>query len=159
MNDSSMYMWVILVGALIIWRRSRSMVKPIKGKGLRILLPLVFISFPVILIMGSPHVHVSFLQEAEAIGLGLLLAIPLIWTTNYEIREDQQIYTVKSRTFFVSFILVLLIRLALRDYLHWMTPEIKAALFLLLALGYILPWRVISYMKFRQLYQTRQVQP
>ncbi|PFE03902.1 cytochrome c biogenesis protein CcdC [Bacillus cereus] len=155
MDTSAFYSIVIIVAALVLWRRTRAMYRPIKGNGIRILLPILFLLLPCIPIILNPKAHASGWELICAVIFGFLLSIPLIWTTNYEIRSDQHIYAVRNKSFIITFLIVLIIRFLLRDYLKWLDPETKASLFMTVALGYILPWRIISFIKFRQLYKSR----
>ncbi|PKG22666.1 CcdC protein domain-containing protein [Niallia nealsonii] len=155
MNPSSFYLIVILIAGLVLWRRTRAMYRPIKGSGIRILLPILFLLLPSVPLISNPKVHATVLEWVCALILGILLSIPLIRTTNYELRSDQHIYAVKNKSFIISFLIVLIIRFLLRDYLKWVDAETKAALFIIVALGYILPWRIISFIKFRQLYKNQ----
>lgn len=155
MNPSSFYSIVIIVAALVLWRRTRAMYRPIKGNGIRLLIPILFLLLPSIPIILNPNVHAAAWWWICAAILGGLLSIPLIWTTNYELRSDQHIYAVRNKSFIITFLIVFIIRFLLRDYLKWLGPETEAALFITVALGYILPWRIISFIKFRQLYKSR----
>lgn len=155
MNLSSFYSIVIIIAALVLWRRIRAMYHPIKGNGTRLLLPILFLALPSLYTILNPNVHAANWEWICAAIFGLLLSIPLIWTTNYELRYDQQIYTVRNRNFIITFLIIFIIRLLLRDYLTWRGPETEVALFMTVALGYILPWRIISFIKFRQLYKNR----
>ncbi|MBO1625684.1 cytochrome c biogenesis protein CcdC [Bacillus arachidis] len=155
MDTSAFYSIVIIIAALVLWRRTRAMYRPIKGNGIRILLPILFLLLPCIPIILNPKAHASGWELICAVIFGFLLSIPLIWTTNYEIRSDQHIYAVRNKSFIITFLIVLIIRFLLRDYLKWLGPETKASLFMTVALGYILPWRIISFIKFRQLYKSR----
>ena len=155
MNASSFYTIVIIVAALVLWRRTRTMYHPIKGNGTRLLLPILFLLLPSLPIILNPNVHVVVWWWICAAIFGFLLSIPLIWTTNYELRSDQHIYAVRNKSFIITFLIVFIIRFLLRDYLKWLGPETEAALFMTVALGYILPWRTISFIKFRKLYKSR----
>ncbi|WIY59142.1 cytochrome c biogenesis protein CcdC [Bacillus arachidis] len=155
MDTSAFYSIVIIIAALVLWRRTRAMYRPIKGNGIRILLPILFLLLPCVPIILNPKAHASGWELICAVIFGFLLSIPLIWTTNYEIRSDQHIYAVRNKSFIITFLIVLIIRFLLRDYLKWLGPETKASLFMTVALGYILPWRIISFIKFRQLYKSR----
>jgi membrane protein CcdC involved in cytochrome C biogenesis len=85
----------------------------------------------------------------------MLLSVPLIWTTNYEIREDRAIYMKKNAAFIFAFLIVVIVRFALRAELSVLAPEARVTLFLALACGYIIPWRIISFLKFRKVYEQR----
>lgn len=151
-NGMSFYIIMIIIAALVIWRRTRSMYRPIKGNGRRILFPVVFF-FPSISMYFNPEVHVDMMEGLLAVCLGFALSIPLIWTTNYEIREDGQIYAKKNAAFIFAFLAVLAIRFFLRSHLNTIDPQTLAALFLLVAVSYVLPWRLISFLKFRKIYR------
>jgi len=151
MNSSLFYMIVVVIAALVLWRRTRAMYRPIKGKGVRLLLPILYfliISLPVIM---NPKVHAVSWEWFCAFIFGFLLSVPLIRTTNYELRSDQHIYAVKNKGFVIAFLVVFIIRFLLRDYLKWLGPETEGALFVTVAIGYVLPWRIVSFLKFRKL--------
>ncbi|WP_088072283.1 CcdC protein domain-containing protein [Gottfriedia luciferensis] len=155
MNASSFYMIVIAVAALVIWRRTRAMYRPIKGNGVRILLPLFFLLIPSIPIILNPKAHAASWEWICALLFGFILSIPLILTTNYELRSDHNIYATKNKSFFITFVIIFIIRFLLRDYLKWLGQETEAALFITVALGYILPWRIVSFLKFRRIHKKR----
>lgn len=156
MDSNNFYILVIAIAALVLWRRTRAMYPPIKGNGIRLLLPVLFVLLPSIPIILNPKAHAEVWEWIAALALGVLLAIPLIRTTNNERRSDQHIYAVRNRRFIIAFLIVFAIRFLLRDHLHWLGPETEAALFITVTIGYILPWRIASYMKFRQLYKQQQ---
>jgi membrane protein CcdC involved in cytochrome C biogenesis len=155
MNSSSFYPIVILIAALVLWRRTRAMYRPIKGNGVKLLLPILYLLIPCVPIILNPKVQVHSWELVMAFAFGLLLSVPLIWTTNYELRSDQHIYAVKNISFIIAFLVILIIRFLFRDYLKWLGPETVGALFITIALGYILPWRIISFLKFRKLYKSQ----
>lgn len=155
MNSSSFYLIVILIAALVLWRRTRAMYRPIKGNGVRLLLPILYLLIPCVPIILNPKVQALSWEWVMAFAFGLLLSVPLIWTTNYELRSDQHIYAVKNRSFIIAFLVILIIRFLFRDYLKWLGPETVGALFVTIALGYILPWRIVSFLKFRKLYSSQ----
>lgn len=80
---------------LILWRRTRAMVRPIKGSGLRILLPLLYMS-PAFSVVIQPSVHMTTMEIIVSVIFGIILSIPLIYTTGYEIREDGKIYAKRA---------------------------------------------------------------
>ncbi|MEH7462280.1 CcdC protein domain-containing protein [Bacillus thuringiensis] len=154
MNSSSFYSIVIIIAALVLWRRTRAMYRPIKGNGARLLFPIIFLLLPSPYIL-NPNAHATPWEWICAVIFGFLLSVPLIWTTNYELRSDQHIYAVRNKSFIITFLIIFLVRFLLRDYLKFLGPETEVALFMTVALGYILPWRIISFIKFRQLYKSR----
>lgn len=125
------------------------MYRPIRGSGIRLLLPMLFM-LPGMSVFLNPIRSVPAWAFGVAFGVGMLLSIPLIWTTNYEVREDNLIYAQKNWGFVVAFLGVLLIRFALRQELVSIEPMGRLALFLMVAFGYLVPWRLVSFIKFRR---------
>lgn len=159
MEGSSFYLYIVLIAALILWRRTRAMYRPIKGNGLRLLLPAVYVAAISIPIAAGPKVDAAAWEFVVAFLIGAVLSIPLILTTNYERREDGQIYAAKNRSFVIAFLAIFVVRFALRDYFAFIGPETEAALFVIVAAGYAVPWRIASYMKYRKLLAERIAAP
>jgi membrane protein CcdC involved in cytochrome C biogenesis len=140
---------VIAAASLIIWRRTRAMYKPIKGTGKNMLFPLL------IFIVGfsgfmNPDLHFTETEVFGTLILGILFAIPMIMTTNYEVREDGEIYAVRSKAFIFALVGLLVIRLVLKNYISGVDPVTLGMLFFLLAVSYVVPWRVACYLKFKK---------
>lgn len=154
--NNSFYTIIIGVAILVIWRRYRSMHRPIKGSGARLIYPMFFM-LPGLFLMFNPKVHAEGWEWLVAALLGIILSIPLIWLTDYEMREDRHIYVKKNMGFIFAFVAILAIRFFLRDYMNMLDPETKSALFMMVAFCYIIPWRVASYWKFRTVYQQRSL--
>ncbi|HDR7648211.1 CcdC family protein [Bacillus mycoides] len=152
MGDTSSLITVFLcVALLIFWRRYRSMYKPIKGTGKRILWPLLFLTPGILLFFGP--VHPAILQVTIAASIGVIFAIPLIFLTNYERREDGDIYTKKSAAFLITFIGIVILRYSSRQYIVGLDPQIIGLLFYVVAVSYIIPWRIACYIKFRKVWR------
>ena len=152
MGDTSSLITVFLcVALLIFWRRYRSMYKPIKGTGKRILWPLLFLTPGFLLFFGP--VHPAILQVTIAASIGVIFAIPLIILTNYERREDGNIYTKKSAAFLITFIGIVILRYSSRQYIVGLDPQIIGLLFYVVAVSYIIPWRIACYIKFRKVWR------
>ena len=98
-----MYAFLLVIFGLIPWRRTRAMVRPIKGSGLRILLPLLYMS-PALSVVIQPSVHMTSIEIAFSVIFGIVLSVPLIYTTSYEIRDDGKIYAKKSIGFVIALI-------------------------------------------------------
>ncbi|KZD27524.1 cobalamin biosynthesis protein CbiX [Bacillus cereus] len=152
MGDTSSLITVFLcVALLIFWRRYRSMYKPIKGTGKRILWPLLFLTPGILLFFGP--VHPAIVQVTIAASIGVIFAIPLIFLTNYERREDGNIYTKKSVAFLITFIGIVILRYSSRQYIVGLDPQIIGLLFYVVAVSYIIPWRIACYIKFRKVWR------
>ncbi|BCA32709.1 hypothetical protein BwiPL1_10910 [Bacillus wiedmannii] len=91
----------LLVIGLVIFRRMRSMNRPINNKGRRLLLPLFFL-LPGFSLYAAA-IQLAGWQIGIAAGIGLLLSIPLIILSGYEVREDGQIYAKKVSLLLLHF--------------------------------------------------------
>ncbi|MCW1239661.1 MULTISPECIES: CcdC family protein [Bacillus] len=152
MGDTSSLITVFLcIALLIFWRRYRSMYKPIKGTGIRILWPLLFLTPGVLWFFGP--VHPAILQVTIAASIGGIFAIPLIFLTNYERREDGNIYTKKSVAFLITFIALVVLRYGSRQYIVDLDQQTIGLLFYVVAVSYIIPWRIACYIKFRKVWR------
>ena len=152
MRDTSSLVTVFLcIALLILWRRYRSMYKPIKGSGIRILWPLLFLTPGVLWFFGP--VHPAILQVVIAVFIGILLAVPLIVLTNYERRDDGNIYTKKSAAFLITFIGLVVLRYGSRQYIVDLDQQTIGLLFYVVAVSYIIPWRIASYIKFKKVWR------
>ncbi|HDR7483475.1 TPA: cytochrome c biogenesis protein CcdC [Bacillus toyonensis] len=152
MGDTSSLITVfVCIALLIFWRRYRSMYKPIKGTGKRILWPLLFLTPGIIWFFGP--VHPAILQVVLAACIGILFAVPLIILTNYERRDDGNIYTKKSTAFLITFIALVVLRYGSRQYIVDLDPQTIGLLFNVVAVSYIIPWRIACYIKFRKVWR------
>ncbi|HDR6314611.1 TPA: cytochrome c biogenesis protein CcdC [Bacillus thuringiensis] len=152
MRDTSSLVTVFLcIALLILWRRYRSMYKPIKGSGIRILWPLLFLTPGVLWFFGP--VHPAILQGIITAFIGVLFAVPLIVLTNYERRDDGNIYTKKSAAFLITFIALVFLRYGSRQYIIDLDQQTIGLLFYVIAVSYIIPWRIASYIKFRKVWR------
>ncbi|AMR06551.1 CcdC family protein [Bacillus thuringiensis] len=138
----------LFIGALILVRRIRSMHKPTKGKGKRIILPLLFLT-PGFVFFLNPG-HVTYLQLLIAISLGIGLSIPLIIWSDYEIRNDGLIYTKKSPAFIITFALMIALRYYFRQHISIIDPGTLSMLIFLITICYLIPWRIACYIKFKK---------
>lgn len=151
-----MYAILLVIFGLIFWRRTRAMVHPIKGSGLRILLPLLYMS-PAFSVVLQPSVHMTSKEIFVALIFGLLLSLPLIYTTGYEIREDGKIYAKKSIGFVIALISIFVIRRLVNYFLPGIDILTLNALSIISLFVYVGLWRTISYMKFRKVYNSQVV--
>lgn len=98
--------------------------------------------------------HPAMLYISFAILFGFLFAIPLIILTNYERREDGNIYTKKSVAFLITFIGIVILRYGSRQYIIDLDQQTIGLLFYVVAISYIVPWRIACYVKFRKVVRT-----
>ena len=148
--------FIIAILAFVIWRKTMATRKPIKGNGLRLLYPLLIpvLIGPELFIgkagqLGSP---ISLIMLVGALVIGAIFSIPLVLTTNYEIREDGLIYAIKNKSFTYVLIGLILLRVSLRTYLGGIDPFTLTKLMFLMASVYLIIWRVSSFIKFRRIW-------
>ncbi|OIK04286.1 cobalamin biosynthesis protein CbiX [Bacillus sp. MUM 116] len=156
MNGSAVYGIMAVIIGLVIWRRTRAMVRPIQGSGIKILLPIIYI-LPVFSLFSQYQLQVKIWEFAVASLIGILLSVPLMLTTNYEIRQDGHIYAQKNKSFFIALIAVVAIRIVLRQVIPGMDPASLSMLFFTVAFSYILPWRIVSFVKFKKIKQSQAI--
>jgi membrane protein CcdC involved in cytochrome C biogenesis len=126
------------------------MYKPIKGKGTRILVTLFLLTPGWSLIM-NPNASVTPIEIAVALLFECVFSIPLILTTGYERREDGRIYAKKSLSFIILFLLLFAIRWTFRGIID-MDSDSRMKLFFITACAYLIPWKVLSFYKFRKVF-------
>jgi membrane protein CcdC involved in cytochrome C biogenesis len=147
MQQSGTWLIIVVVFALVLWRRTAATRKPIRGNGIRLVLPVLFI-LPGLLMFGVPDLDPSTFEILGPIAVGLCMSIPMIASTNYEVRDDGGIYAKRSVIFIVSLILLVIVRLALRSYFLTLGPMTGSMMLYLVAASYLIPWRIASYLKF-----------
>jgi membrane protein CcdC involved in cytochrome C biogenesis len=150
MNYNPILIIIILVAALIFYRQISSMFQPIRGNGTRIIITLLLLTPGSSLIL-NPNAEVTPVEVAVALFLGCVISIPLILTTGYERRENGRIYVKKSLAFVILFILIFTVRWTIRGIID-MDSDSRMLLFFVTACGYIIPWKISSYYKFRKVY-------
>jgi membrane protein CcdC involved in cytochrome C biogenesis len=152
MNGIGIYGFIIVIMGLVFWRRTVAMVRPNQGSGIKLLLPILYL-LPGVYAFSSLQLDLKIWEIAVTALVGVLLAVPLMLTTNYEIRQDGQIYAKKNKSFFIALVAVLVIRIGLRQFISGLDPMSLSALFFTVACSYVVPWRIVSYIKFRKVKQ------
>ncbi|MBS4177663.1 CcdC protein domain-containing protein [Lederbergia citrea] len=155
MNYNPILIIIVLVAAVIFYRQIISMFQPIRGKGTRIMITLFLLTPGWALIM-NPNAEVTPTEVAIALLLGCILSIPLILTTGYERRKDGKIYVKKSLAFVILFVLIFATRWTIRGIID-MDSDSRMLLFFIAACGYLIPWKISSYCKFRKVYISNRV--
>ena len=98
-------------------------------------------------------VHPAILQVVIAVFIGVLFSMPLIVLTNYERRDDGNIYTKKSAVFLITFIALVVLRYGSRQFIVDLDQQTVGLLFYVVAVSYIIPWRIACYIKFRKVWR------
>ncbi|GKU77676.1 CcdC family protein [Paenibacillus sp. L3-i20] len=142
----------IIMGLCLIIVRIRAGNQPTTLK--KIVIPPLGMATGFIM-FAFPMTHIPWLWGVSAFGTGLLLfAFPLIVTTRLE-RVDTAIFVRRSKAFVAIIIVMFLLRIMLHRVVeHYVTIPQTGAIFYLLALGMIIPWRlamVSDYLRLRKL--------
>lgn len=157
MTTIFIYVLVAVLVGLMIWLRTKRRGGPVKGNGIRILLPL-FIVFPVMMISvyqlmhipGQTHAIPAFWELLVAGLLGALFGYIILLHTAYERRGDGLIYPKPNKYFKYIIIAIILIRAVLTQYLSSLGTSEISMLAITMALVYISIWRIGSFIKFRR---------
>ena len=136
------------MGIIVTTVRAKSAKQPASAK--KILLPPLFMSTGALMFV-FPYFRVSLLQFIEAIGVGLLFSVVLIWTSKFE-RRDGQVYLKQSKAFIYILFGLLVLRIIAKVILS-SSIEIGTlgGMFWILAFGMIVPWRIAMYIRFKKL--------
>nr|WP_246040337.1 CcdC protein domain-containing protein [Ectobacillus funiculus] len=62
-------------------------------------------------------------------------------------------YAQKNNTFFIALIGVVVIRIVLRQFISGIDPASLTILFFTVACSYVVPWKIVSFIKFRKVKQ------
>ncbi|MBH5319819.1 cytochrome c biogenesis protein CcdC [Paenibacillus sp. GSMTC-2017] len=130
----------VLMGICLIIIRIRAGNRPTTLK--KIVIPPLGMSTGFIM-FALPMTHIPWLWGVSAFGTGLLLfAFPLIVTTRLE-KVEAVIFVRRSKAFIAIIIIMFLLRWMLHGVVeqHMTIPQ-TGAIFYLLALGMIIPWRM-----------------
>lgn len=146
-----------LVIILVIWLKTRSKKRPIKNKGIGILLPVILLpvlfGFSIYSLTQIPDhpFHLPVLWEMLcAILLGIGLGSIMLYHTGYEKLEDGYVYSKPNKNFKYVLIAVVALRIGLSQYFKGLDYTEFTLLTMLLAYLYISVWRIGSFLKFRR---------
>lgn len=139
---------LVAAAAVFTWRM-RETNRPINTR--RILIPPLGMSTGLFMFVYPPtRIPWSWGLGALACG-ALLFTYPLVKTSRL-IRQDGHVILERSRAFLWILVGLVAIRYGMRSYVeHVMSPLQTGAIFFLVALGMIVPWRLLMYRDYRQL--------
>jgi membrane protein CcdC involved in cytochrome C biogenesis len=157
--------WLLLIttvgalgmGVMAMIVRSKSAKKPASVK--KIVLPPLFMSTGALMFV-FPFFRVEPLQVMEALLVGMLFSVVLIWTSKFEVR-DGDIYLKQSKAFVFILIGLLLVRLVGKVVLSASIDIGElGGMFWILAFGMIVPWRLAMLWQFKKIEdKTKSVVP
>ncbi len=97
----------------------------------------------------DPNLHLQSGQVLIALLIGLVFSIPLIRTTNFEVRENGAAFIQRNKTVFVILIVVFALRFVFVANVKLIDPSTLGFLCNLVTLSYVACWRIVSFVKFR----------
>jgi len=100
-----------------------------------------------------PQFRLTPMEILEAVIVGMLFSIFLIKTSKFEI-QGNDIYLKRSKAFVFILIGLLIIRIAMKQFLS-ATIELGqlSGMFFLLAYSMIVPWRIAMFVDYKKLYK------
>ncbi|WP_167628915.1 CcdC family protein [Listeria valentina] len=136
----------LLFGTMIIVIRMKASKRPASIKG--IILPPIMMSTGALMFV-IPYFWVTGVDILEAIGMGLVFSLILIWTTRFEVRNEE-VYIKRTKSFPILLMALLLIRIILK---YWISGSVEvgelAGMFWIMAFAMIVPWRVAMYFQYK----------
>lgn len=138
----------VVMGTIVMTVRAKSAKRPVSAK--KIILPPLFMSTGALMFVFD-YFRVPPMQIAEALGVGLLFSLVLIWTSKFEVKNND-IYLKQSKAFIFILIGLLIVRLIAKIILS-STIHVGelSGMFWILAFGMIVPWRVAMLIQYRSL--------
>lgn len=138
----------LIMATAVIFVRMRRQKKPVSAKS--IILPPFFMATGFAMFF-FPEAATPPMYDVIAFFVGMILSIPLILTSRFEI-VGQDVYLKRSRAFFFILLGLLIIRIIIKLLINdSFTPIQTGGLFFLLAFGMLVPWRIAMLVMYRQL--------
>ncbi|MFB9324566.1 CcdC protein domain-containing protein [Paenibacillus aurantiacus] len=147
MNTTVSMMISVLIFFFILRGQLSGMKKPLKKSGITLLLPIAFVSTSLMQLF-DPSLHISGEQAILALAIGMIVSIPLIATTGFEVRGGNT-FIKRNKTVFALLLLLFALRFVAIALITSIDPSTLGFLCNLFTLGYIVTWRVASFVKFR----------
>lgn len=142
----------IIMGITVYKFRMTETERPVNVK--KIILPPLFMSTGALMFI-FPMFRITSYEFIEAFTVGLLFSILLIKTSKFEVR-DNQIYMQRSKAFVFILVALLLIRLVAKIILgSTLEFGVLAGMFYILALGMIVPWRIVMYFQYQKVKESQ----
>ncbi|WP_147640323.1 cytochrome c biogenesis protein CcdC [Paenisporosarcina sp. FSL H8-0542] len=138
----------VVMGTIVMMVRAKSANRPVSAK--KIILPPLFMSTGALMFVFE-YFRVPPMQIAEALGVGLLFSLVLIWTSKFEVKNNN-IYLKQSKAFIFILIGLLIIRVIAKVILS-STIDVGelSGMFWILAFGMIVPWRIAMLIQYKNL--------
>lgn len=155
MNSTVSLMISALIFFFILRGQLSGMRKPLKKSGVMLLLPILYISTSLMQLF-DPSLHIREEQVIIALLIGMIVSIPLIVTTNFEVRDDGNTFIKRNKTVFVLLIVIFALRFLAIATIKSIDPSTLSFMCNLMTFGYIATWRIISFIKFKGVSSSKQ---
>ncbi|KRE56792.1 CcdC protein domain-containing protein [Paenibacillus sp. Soil750] len=155
MNSTVSMIISALIFFFILRGQLSGMSKPLKKSGITLLLPILYISTSLMQLF-DPSLHIHEGQVIIALLIGIIVSIPLIVTTNFEVRDNGNTYIKRNKTVFVLLIVIFALRFLAIATINSIDPSTLSFMCNLMTFGYIATWRIISFIKFRGVSSPKQ---
>lgn len=141
--------FALIMASTVVIIRLRATNKPTSAK--KILIPPLGMSTGFFMFLYPPT-HIPWSWALIAFGAGIIfLSIPLIQTSKFEV-IDKQIYLKRSKAFVIILVILLIVRMALHNYIEQHISIFQTAgIFFVLAFGMLLPWRLVMFYQYKKL--------
>ncbi|MBC1456338.1 CcdC family protein [Listeria newyorkensis] len=136
----------LVFGVGVILIRMKASKEPATVK--KIIIPPIMMSTGALMFV-VPYFRVSPAGILEAVLMGLVFSLILIWTTRFEIKH-QYVFIQRTKSFPVILLSLLLIRLGIK---YWISGSVDvgelSGMFWILAFAMIVPWRIAMYFQYK----------
>jgi hypothetical protein len=153
--------WIWGAIGLIVIRQVWESLRPVKGRGLKILLGDIHMAAAIPWIVMIFEKRGSLMDLLLPVMVGILCALPQIISTKFIKGSDGSIRFSRNVYFYLAVIMIPLLRFVMRKYLfnhhpifisgsHYPDIELMVAIYVTLIVVNIFVWRIGSFVKFRQ---------
>ncbi|EUJ30904.1 CcdC family protein [Listeria cornellensis] len=136
----------LVFGVGVILIRMKASKEPATVK--KIIIPPIMMSTGALMFV-IPYFRVSPAGILEAVLMGLVFSLILIWTTRFEIKH-KYVFIKRTKSFPVILLSLLLIRLGIK---YWISGSVDvgelSGMFWILAFAMIIPWRIAMYFQYK----------
>lgn len=156
MNSTVSMLISALIFIFILRGQLSGMNKPLEKSGFKLLLPILYISTSLMQLF-DPSLQIHEGQVIIALLIGIMVSIPLIVTTNFEVRDHGNTFIKRNKIVFVLLIVIFALRFIAIATIHSIDPSTLSFMCNLITFGYIATWRIVSFIKFRGVSSSKEV--
>ena len=144
-------MFISMIIFFFIFRGlQRGINSPIAKSGIPLVLPILYISTSLLQLL-DPSLHIQSEQLLIAALAGMVLSIPLILVTNFEVREAGHIFIKCNKLMFLLLIAIFAFRFVAITTVKGIDPSTLSFLLNFMTFSYIVCWRIVCFVKFHKL--------